>query len=70
MSSSSIVVSMVEQLAQHFGFTSQEGRYTIGGLLAWSLYAMTEAAARDRGPDRMQSWSEHLENLGPQAPSE
>ena len=31
---------------------------------------MTEVPAGDRGPDRMQSWLEILETLGPQALSE
>ena len=33
MSRSSFVVSMVEQLARHLRFASQEGRYSIGGVL-------------------------------------
>jgi hypothetical protein len=41
---------MVEQLAQHFGFASQEGRYSIGGILSWSLHAMTEVFAVERRP--------------------
>jgi hypothetical protein len=43
MSRSSVVVSLVEQLAQDFGFASQEGRNSIGRILSWSLHAMTEA---------------------------
>ena len=45
------MVSMVEQLALDFGFASQEGRYSIGGILSWSLPAMSEVPARDRRPD-------------------
>jgi hypothetical protein len=26
----------------HFGFAGQEGRYFIGGILSWSLRAMSE----------------------------
>jgi hypothetical protein len=39
---------MVEQLALDFGFASQEGRYSIGGILSWSLHAMTEVPAKER----------------------
>ena len=39
------MVSMVEQLALDFGFASQEGRYSIGGILSWSLPAMSEVPA-------------------------
>ena len=45
MSRSSVVVSMVEQLAQHIGFASRECRYSIGGILPWSLRAMCEVPA-------------------------
>jgi hypothetical protein len=45
------MVSMVEQLALDFGFASQEGRYSIGGILSWSLPAMSEVPAGDRLPD-------------------
>ena len=77
MSRSSVVVSMVEQLALDFGFASQEGRYSIGGILSWSLPAMSEVPAGDRRPDRGRGASAPhaelvgiLENLGRQAPSE
>jgi hypothetical protein len=38
---------MVEQLARHLGFASQEGRYSISGLLSWSLHEMTEVPANE-----------------------
>ena len=46
------MVSMVEQLALDFGFASREGRYSIGGILSWSLPAMSEVPAGDRRPRR------------------
>jgi hypothetical protein len=61
---------MVEQLALNFGFASREGCYSIGGILSWSLHAMTEVPAGDRRPHRMPSWSEIRENLDLQSPSE
>ena len=48
MSCSSPVVSMVEQLAPHLGFASQEGCYSISRILSWSLRAMTEIPAACR----------------------
>jgi len=61
---------MVEQLAEHFGFASQEGRNSIGGILSWSLHAMTDVPAGGRGPHRTPSRSELSENLDLQAQSE
>jgi hypothetical protein len=65
------MVSMVEQLALDFGFASQEGRYSIGGILSWSLPAMSEVPAGDRRPDpggangkRAQTESKGMASLG------
>jgi hypothetical protein len=68
---------MVEQLAQDSRFASQDGRYSIGGILSWSLRAMFEVPAGDRRPERGRGASAPhvelvgiLENLGRQAPNE
>ena len=66
MSRGSVVVSMVEQLAQHFGFASQEGRYSISGILSWSLHAMTEVFAGDRRPHPGFPDPATTERIGPE----
>ena len=66
MSRSSVVVSLVEQLAQDFGFASQEGRNSIGRILSWSLHAMTEVFAGDRRPHPGFPDPATTERIGPE----
>ena len=54
------MVSVVEWLAQHGGFATQEGRYFLGWALFWPPYGRSEAPVAARSlPDSASSGGPH-----------